>query len=221
LSTRQSGTVLVYLKYPQPGQVKTRLAAVIGAEASAALYRRWIGIVLQQLQPLRPEVTIVGAIDGAKPEDFSPWRGFVDLWWLQPAGDLGTRLDAGFQHFHRQKLPVIAIGSDCLDIGPEIIRLAIMLLSSTDVVFAPSADGGYALVGTSRPLPGLFETIRWSTDRTLHDHLTRCDTNRWTVQFLPMLNDIDTWTDWQAYCLRTGQPLAASPWAYSVGDRLG
>lgn len=198
------GTVLVYLKYPEPGRVKTRLAATVGPARAVELYREWIGHVFERLQPLRPAVSVIGAIDGAAPEAFSPWVSFVDGWWQQPAGDLGHRLDAGFKQFHNANAPVLAVGTDCLELDADGIREALTRLLNCDAVFGPTGDGGYYLVGTSRYLPGFFDAIRWSSSDTLRDHLARCRDHNWRTELLPQLDDIDTGADWEAYRARTG-----------------
>ncbi len=200
----RTGTVLVYLKYPEPGRVKTRLAAAIGFDAAAELYRGWIGQVLGRLQPLRGPVSIIGAIDGAGPEAFAAWGALVDGWWRQPTGDLGARLDAGFARAHGSGGPVLAVGTDCLEIEPDAIREAFALLRDLDAVFGPTGDGGYHLVGTARYLAGFFDGIRWSSPDTLRDHFLRCHESDWRVELLPVRDDIDTWEDWVAYCRRTG-----------------
>jgi rSAM/selenodomain-associated transferase 1 len=199
-----TGTVLVYLKYPEPGRVKTRLAATIGPSKAAELYRGWIGLVLDRLQSLRPSVSIVGAIDGAAPVAFAEWESLVDAWWPQPPGDLGSRLDAGFKHAHTAGRPVLAIGTDCLEITPDLIGEALGTLRHRDAVFGPTGDGGYYLVGTARYLAGFFDNIRWSSPDTLRDHFLRCHASNWRVELLPVLDDIDTWVDWVAYCRRAG-----------------
>jgi rSAM/selenodomain-associated transferase 1 len=200
----RTGTVLVYLKYPEPGRVKTRLAATAGADAAAELYRGWVGVVLGRLQPLRPAVSIIGAIDGAAPEAFAGWESLVDAWWQQPPGDLGCRLDAGFKHAHATGGPVLAIGTDCLEIEPDVIREAFAVLRYRDAVFGPTRDGGYYLVGTAGHLAGFFDSIRWSSPDTLRDHFLRCHDRNWRIELLPVLDDIDTWEDWVAYCRRVG-----------------
>jgi glycosyltransferase A (GT-A) superfamily protein (DUF2064 family) len=98
---------------------------------------------------------------------------------------------------------VLAIGTDCLEIEPEILRHACMILRERDAVFGPTSDGGYYLVGTARYLPGFFGGIRWSGPHTLADHVERCRENRWSFELLPTLDDIDTWDDWLAYRERT------------------
>lgn len=225
----RAGTLLVFLKYPEPGRVKTRLAAAIGDAAAAKLYRGWIGLVLERVQPVRETLTVIGAIDGADrleaptwdrlPACHSSdrleacptgWSSLVDGWWPQPAGDLGSRLDAGFRE-HSVTSPVLAIGTDCLEIEPDIIRQACVILRDRDAVFGPASDGGYYLVGTARHLPGFFDGIRWSGPHTLADHVERCREHGWTFGLLPMLDDIDTWDDWLAYRGRTGRRTGFQP----------
>ncbi|HVL11692.1 MAG TPA: TIGR04282 family arsenosugar biosynthesis glycosyltransferase [Gemmata sp.] len=200
-----AGTVLVFLKYPEPGRVKTRLAATVGDDRAAELYRDWLTQVLTTLQPLRPDIAIVGAIDGAPAEQFADWRPLVDRWWQQPAGDLGTRLDAAFREAHETGAPVVAVGTDCLELDAQLVRDAFAILTSHDAVFGPATDGGYYLVGSSRYLDGFFDGVRWSSPETLSDHTRRCENRGFSHDFLATLPDIDTWDDWLAYCRRAGR----------------
>src|SRR5262245_34643543 len=168
------GVLLVFMKYPEPGKVKTRLADKLGAEVAAALYREWIGDVLRNVQPVREEARIVGYFDGATANRFSEWDGLVDEWREQPAGDLGIRLADGFEWGHRQGPPVIAIGTDCLELTAGHVESALADLHKYDAVFGPTTDGGYYLVGTRTHVPSLFDAVRWSSPHTLADNLERC-----------------------------------------------
>jgi rSAM/selenodomain-associated transferase 1 len=199
-------TVLVLLKYPQGGRVKTRLAEVIGPEQAAALYRDWIGIVFGQLQSLRSDTRLVGYFDGAAADAFAEWQRLADEWWPQPSGDLGDRLITGFERGFEAGEPVLAVGTDCLELETELIEQAFEGLAHTDVVFGPTPDGGYYLVGMAAFRPALFRPVRWSSPYTLSDHLLRCRQEGLSVSSLPMRHDIDTWQDWLAYLTRKGQP---------------
>jgi glycosyltransferase A (GT-A) superfamily protein (DUF2064 family) len=216
--------LLVFLKYPEAGRVKTRLAEEIGADAAVRLYREWIGTVLQNVQAVRPDMHIVGYVDGAAPAKFSEWSALVDEWLPQPAGGLGERLAAGFQLGHARGGPVIAIGTDCLEVDATHVRSAFAHLlrqpqpptprpsspeaegegeRPADAVFGPATDGGYYLVGARNRIAGFFDNIRWSSPHTLSDHLNRCTELGLRVALLPQLSDIDTVADWQAYCQRS------------------
>jgi rSAM/selenodomain-associated transferase 1 len=200
-----AGSVLAFLKYPEPGRVKTRLAAALGDRRAAELYREWIGLVLGTLQPLRPEVAIIGAIDGAPEEQFAEWSGLVDRWWPQPAGDLGRRLDAAFRDAHEAGAPVVAVGTDCLELDAQLVRDAFAILRTHDAVFGPASDGGYYLVGSARYLDGFLDAVRWSSPHTLADHTRQCEDRGFSFGLLPPRDDIDTRDDWLAYCRRAGR----------------
>jgi rSAM/selenodomain-associated transferase 1 len=191
--------LLVFLKYPEPGRVKTRLAAEFGAEAAARLYRDWVGGVLRAVQSARPAMHVVGYFDGAPAERFAEWAPLADEWLAQPAGELGERLSAGFAWGHERGGPVLAIGTDCLDLHTFHLRMAIEYLRTADVVFGPASDGGYYLVGTRRHVPGFFDGVRWSSRHTLADHRAHCRDLGLSVALLPELADIDTAADLLAY----------------------
>jgi uncharacterized protein len=198
-----SPLLLVFLKYPEPGKVKTRLADELGQDVAASLYREWIGTVLRNMQPLRGTVCIIGCFDGAPVERFSEWNRYVDEWQEQPAGDLGSRLTQGFEWAHRRGGPVIAIGTDCLDLTARHVESALELLRECDGVFGPTTDGGYYLVGTRTQVLGFFEGVRWSSPHTLSDHLERCRALRLRSCLTEQLADIDTAADWRAYQARS------------------
>lgn len=201
---KPGSTLVVFLKYPEPGKVKTRLAADLGAVSAANLYRDWIGVVLRNVQPVRPAVHLVGYFDGAPAERFSEWSILVDEWLPQPAGDLGSRLTVAFEWGHARGGPVLAIGTDCLELRAKQILDSLSRLTDHDVVFGPATDGGYYLVGSSRHIPGLFDGIRWSSAETLADQIQHCETQGLRVALLDSLEDIDTAADWQRYQQRLG-----------------
>jgi rSAM/selenodomain-associated transferase 1 len=192
-------TLLVFLKYPAPGKVKTRLAESLGPARAAELYREWIGAVLSQVQPVRDSARLVACFDGAAEPEFAPWHGLADAWWPQAAGDLGDRLTAAFETWQLAPHSAVAIGTDCLDLEAAHVESAFARLESHDVVFGPATDGGYYLVGLARRLPDFFRDVPWSSVTTLAVHQAICTRNGWSCDVLSPLCDIDTGEDWSAY----------------------
>jgi hypothetical protein len=200
--------LLVFLKHPTPGQVKTRLAQSIGNEEAASLYRQWISLVLNKLQSLRGNVRLIGYFAGAAQQGFQEWLPLADEWWPQPAADLGSRLAIGFQKsFAAGSLGCIAVGTDCLELESDDVTAAAHTLSQHHAVFGPAQDGGYYLVGTQSLLPGFFDGIRWSSPQTLDDHLRRCSDNGWSMSLLPCRRDIDSYEDLLAYRESTNRAM--------------
>lgn len=155
--------LLIFLKFPAPGRVKTRLAAETGAEAAAGIYRACVELTLERMRPFQKEATLcvepAEALDSAR-----AWLG-TD-WRLQPqrGATLGDRLiQATLNAFAEGSQQVVVIGTDSPWLMPQDIDAAFVVLNRHDVVVGPTADGGYYLLGTSRPFPSLFGGIAWST----------------------------------------------------------
>jgi len=197
-------TVLVFLKAPMPGAVKTRLAAALGAEQAAALYAQWASRILKSLQPVRSMCRLIGYYAGDESAVRSRWGSLIDEWMRQPEGDLGRRLQFGFDVSLRSG-PSLAVGTDCLDVDAEVVRCAFVTLEQSDAVIGPADDGGYYLLGLTRTADGLFDGIEWSSPRTGEQQRENLKRAGMTIAELPTLQDIDTLEDWEAYQKRKDQ----------------
>lgn len=193
--------VVVFLKAPRPGAVKTRLAGTLGPDAACAAYRRLVEALLANLAPLpRVELCFTPAEAGA---EIQPW---VRPGWLtcpQVGGDLGERLHAAFaEHFETDAQHVVIIGSDCPDVTAVDIEDAWLALEGHDVVLGPALDGGYWLIGLRAPQPALFAGIPWSTDRVFGETMCRARETGLRVALLRELADVDTAADWERWLRR-------------------
>jgi rSAM/selenodomain-associated transferase 1 len=149
------GDVLaVFVKSPEPGQVKTRLANEIGPEAAAALYRRLARAVLADNIATGSHRTVVWF---APPEQGASVRSWlsglaVDEFIAQYGGGLGQRMMGTFGRHSRQGARrVVLIGSDCPDVDRAVVRRAFDALDQSDLVLGPSQDGGFYLIGLTAP----------------------------------------------------------------------
>ncbi|MDB6109598.1 MAG: hypothetical protein JWR69_1348 [Pedosphaera sp.] len=188
-------SLLVFLKAPRPGQVKTRLATTLGDEAACGIYRRLVETVLDRISSL-PNVRLVYAPTDAE-EEIQPW--VRPGWEIHPqeSGDLGQRLHLAFRSaFARGAHRVVIIGSDCPAITTSDITAAWSALRMMDVVLGPATDGGYWLIGLRRPQPVLFENIAWSTGTVFCDTLESARGAGLKVSILRELSDVDTEADW-------------------------
>lgn len=191
--------LLIFVKEPVPGQVKTRLAAEIGADAACRVYRRCVERTLERLSALREEIVLC-----VKPADAADrvrkWLG-VDWPTLPQRGaTLGERLtDATDRAFAEGAPRIVVIGTDSPWMGEALIEEAFLSLERSDLVLGPAIDGGYYLVGLAQPAPGLFCGISWSTSRVLDQTLAKARTLGMTASLLPKGYDIDRLTDLQRW----------------------
>lgn len=185
--------LIIFVKNPVAGKVKTRLAESIGSNNALHIYKTL----------LRHTHSLAGAIDADTQVWYSAKIDRTDLWengsfdkYLQNGENLGRRMsDAIGKGFDDGYSRVVIIGSDCADLTPEHIRNAFTELTSTDCVIGPARDGGYYLLGLSRFLPDVFEEIEWSKPSVFDDSIKILGQNNFSVELLEELNDIDTIED--------------------------
>jgi len=193
-----SSLLIIFLKAPRVGLVKTRLAVALGADAACLAYRRLVETLLERLTELDC-IQLRFTPDEAATE-MERWRR--GSWTLarQGSGDLGARLQQAFHEaFAAGWKRVVIIGSDCPYILASDIKMAWALLEKTEVVLGPAQDGGYWLVGLRTERRELFDGIPWSTDAVFEQTLKRCRLGGWSVQSLRELIDVDTIEQWQAF----------------------
>lgn len=190
--------LIIFLKAPHPGSVKTRLAKTMGADAACNVYRRLVEILLANLSTL-PHVELRYVPDGAEAE-IQPWLRPGWQSCAQGEGDLGRRLETAFtQAFSCGSEKIVVIGSDCPAISVKDIREAWAELKTHDLVLGPATDGGYWLVGLRGPEPTIFEGITWSSDNVLAETLQRAKQANLKTRLLRILADVDTEKDWREF----------------------
>ena len=190
--------LIIFVKAPRAGLVKTRLADSIGAPAAALAYRTLVKQVLARLRAI-PAVELRYAPDDALSE-IQPW--LHPGWTARPQGDgdLGQRLDRVFEEAFAERAGRVAvIGSDCPTITVRDIRQAWAGLLRHDLVIGPATDGGYWLIGLRKHAPRLFENIPWSTETVFRETLKRAKEIHLSSHFLRERRDIDSEKDWLAF----------------------
>jgi hypothetical protein len=193
--------LLLFVRYPEAGRVKTRLIPALGADGAAALYERMAGAIARRVAGWRRDgLRRVAVVEAAgRVAAVGEWLGESFTAAAQVEGDLGVRLSAAFDvAFDAGGRRVVAIGSDCLDLTPELLDEAFDTLGRVDAVIGPALDGGYYLIGLRRPIPTAFSAIPWSTPETLPATLDRLQREGASLHLLPPLRDLDTPEDLDA-----------------------
>jgi hypothetical protein len=197
-----SDALIVFVKQPTPGAVKTRLAEVLGPEKAAELYRALAEEVVRRTHPRGEEYR---RLFFYTPEEARCEMGSwfpAETWLPQRGDDLGARMAAAFDEaFRRGARRAAIIGTDAPSVSRELVLEALGALNDHDLAVGPASDGGYYLLALDRPRPELFEGIAWSTPSVLAATLERAARLGLRVRVLRSLTDVDTLAD-----LRTEWP---------------
>lgn len=186
--------LLLFVRYPEAGRVKTRLAKSVGPQEAARIYQKLAETNLKAIHPLtRQGVEIVIFFDPPEREEaVKHWLQGPYQYVSQGEGGLGERITHGFEKsFLRGMKKVVILGSDTLNLRTEILQQAYEALTSSDLVLGPAKDGGYYLIGLRRPEPRLFQDIPWSTSRVLALTRLRAEELGLSYTLLEELEDLD------------------------------
>jgi hypothetical protein len=182
--------IVIMAKAPEPGRVKTRLIPALGAEGAARLARRMLAETVDQafragvgpvevcaapdaghpLFAMLRDAPAAGDPAAARPARIARTANGARLAWSsQGDGDLGERMDRASRRALARDPRVLVIGTDAPRLDAVRLQEAAEALARHDVVVIPALDGGYVLIGLSRPLPELFEAMPWSTPAVMEE----------------------------------------------------
>jgi len=161
----QTSCIVLFARWPTPGQVKTRLIDHLGAERSTRLYEHFIIDSLSNIEQLETELRI--ACCPAKSIDsFRQWLGDEYYYIGQRGSDLGRRMSGAFEDCFAQGFDsVILTEADCPDMPADYVRVAIEALQDCDAVLGPCRDGGFYLLGFRHDgfVPEALQQVKWAS----------------------------------------------------------
>ncbi len=197
--------VIVFARVPRAGEVKTRLAATLGESVALATHRQLLERTLEQVARVPNvihELCIAGDDSAGECALLARRFGF-DL-SQQLGADLGERMANAMAQGLSRGERVVLLGCDSPVIDAADIAEAVAVLSTDDdtsVVFSPTEDGGYLLVGVAGELPPIFEAMTWSHPEVMLQTVGRLDAARRRYRLLRRLWDVDDaagWARWQS-----------------------
>jgi rSAM/selenodomain-associated transferase 1 len=187
-------TLVIFVKEPRPGRVKTRLGAGIGMTAAAWWFRHQAGRLIRRMGSDRRWRTVLAVSPDAEGLASRVWPAAL-LRWPQGGGDLGARMARAFRQMPPG--PVLIVGADIPGLTAAHVAGGFRLLGRHDAVLGPAPDGGYWMIGLKRggrAVPSrLFRGVRWSTEHALADTVASLTPH--SIGFGPVLDDVDTAED--------------------------
>ena len=183
--------LLIFIRNPKLGKVKTRLAKTVGDETALEIYK----FLLQKTREISLKVTSDTAVYySVKVRSNDLWDSENYQKYQQVGEDLGIRMLNAFKDsFGAGYKKVMIIGSDLYDLTSENIEKAFTELDDNDVVLGPAQDGGYYLLGMNSLHSNIFRDKNWGTETVRKD--TLADLKDKKVHLLKELNDIDVFED--------------------------
>lgn len=193
--------ILFFVKYPEPGQVKTRLAARIGTTYAVELYQCFLDDLSETLANTDHDIIVCYSPDTATAKVWAQHRfPFAKQFCAQRGANLGERMLNAFEFGFRAYQKLLLIGSDSPHMPIHIFNEAFDALEAFDVVIGPSADGGYYLIGFQQNVScRAFQNINWSTNRVLTQTQNALASENKSVHLLPEMLDIDEYDDLELF----------------------
>lgn len=199
--------LIIFLKYPQQGKVKTRLAEDTSNNFAAKFYRHCSESVLNEIKPLKSkEIEPILFIENEKYYDrIFDWTEGIYKIYSQEGEDLGERMFHAFHHVFTTGFEnAVIIGTDIPDLSALDLHYAFDQLSLVDIVIGPSNDGGYYLLGMNNIYSKIFQNIEWSTNTVFSSTLNIIGQNHFSYLLMQMQRDIDYKTDLDLWLKSSG-----------------
>ncbi len=197
-----SSAVIIFIKEPGKGQVKSRLARALGKELAKEAYIHFTLDILRTIRkyPLRiffypPDSRIA----------LMRWLGKDFVCIPQKGRGLGKRMENAFVRSFSDGLEkALIVGSDIPDLAPEVIDEAFEALDKSDAVIGPATDGGYYLIGFNKTsfLPVIFRGIKWGSGSVFRETMDIFRNFGSRVHILPEWQDVDTLKDLRSLVMR-------------------
>jgi rSAM/selenodomain-associated transferase 1 len=184
--------LIIFVRNPVRGKVKTRIASEIGDDKALEVYQRLL-LHTREITQILPVSKYVYY------SDFIPQ---YDIWTeqryqqrMQSGDDLGARMHQALVEVVKEHGKVVLIGSDIADLDAQTLHQAFQSLEYVETVIGPAKDGGYYLIGCKGSVPGLFNNMEWSNSMVFQRTLIRLLEYKLNFRMLVRKTDVDTRSD--------------------------
>jgi rSAM/selenodomain-associated transferase 1 len=189
--------VILFVKFPEKGQVKSRLAQLMDEDLVLRLYENMVLDTIDLLTRGRFPFRICFTPPDAR-DRILEWLGQGYRAFPQTGDDLGDRMENAFERVFSEGVEdALLIGSDIPGLTAEVMDEAFTALLENEAVIGPAGDGGYYLIGFKKgPFePVIFHDMVWSTKTVFRETMDKLHDTSLKVHVLPELTDVDTVED--------------------------
>lgn len=191
----QTKALIIFIRKPELGKVKTRLANGVGKQKALEIYKALLEHTKKVALSIDCDRLLFyeGAIEENDGWDSKDFKKFTQI-----KGDLGQKMQHAFEEALKHYRTAVIVGSDCPEITKRDIDTAFYEAEENDVVIGPATDGGYYLLGMTDPQFFLFENMPWSEDNLLEKSIFAVQDRGLLYALLKTKSDVDYKEDWEA-----------------------
>ena len=190
--------LIVFVKAPVPGTVKTRLQPHIAPDKIVKLYKTFITEIISKSVRLKGVDIFLGCTP-TKNDEFlrEISSAYKTKRFNQRGKNLHEKILNAFRYCLKKSYSeIILIGSDSPTIPVDFIKKAFINLKKSDLVIGPCFDQGLYLIGTKKGKTNeIFRNIELDTGRDVTTILTRMNSLNIRLSMLPFWYDVDTVDD--------------------------
>ncbi|QSE97469.1 TIGR04282 family arsenosugar biosynthesis glycosyltransferase [Fulvivirga lutea] len=181
--------LIIFAKNPELGKTKTRLGNKLGDDVALAVYYN----LIHRTQEVTADVNVTKIVYYSSFVDREDsWDNITYKKKRQKGENLGVRMAQAMKDsFEEGATKVVLVGTDIYDLTSNIIQTAFNELDDHDVVIGPAKDGGYYLVGLSKPVYSIFDLDSWSHSEVYNETMALINQANLSSSVLVELNDID------------------------------
>ena len=192
-----NNALIIFIKNPEEGNVKTRLAKTVGKEKALDIYKTLLHHTNTVVRNVHADKFVFYSSFINENDD---WENSIFKKYLQNGNDLGLKMFSAFENIFAEGYKnVCIIGSDCPQLTAGIIHQCFIEINKADVVVGPAKDGGYYLLCIKKLHAEIFKNISWSTEVVLNETIAACKQLHLSYFLMRELNDIDTEEDWNEF----------------------
>jgi rSAM/selenodomain-associated transferase 1 len=189
----RKSAIIIFIKNPDLGRVKKRLAKTVGDDKALEVYKQMLAHAQLITKTLSTDKFLY--YDKAIDKN-DAWPNEIYIKKKQSGTDMANRISNAFKEVYKLGYEhIVIIGSDCLELDERIIRLAFRQLDHFDTVLGPTKDGGFYLLGMNSLYPEIFKVSGWGTARLTPGTLKTIQTLNKTCFMLSELAGIVTVDD--------------------------